>query len=269
MKGFWNKIGFVGLVTILLCISLKLAYGLNAPTGFVVTAGDNPKTDLNIAFDALDSLNQANGDTMSVRNAADSSVVFQFDYLAAAAVDTNISGFIPFTSYELIFSVDSLAWESEGGKSMVICADSTTIVTENIDRNRTTPSRSQLMRKASSALYQTTVYDTTGIAITAEGDAESTMVYDCAKWTNIYGYTASDSANFSVLIYAGYFGDDALDSDDADMTLTDSLLVTTTGNFTFADGIDFGGVKQHFYAVLEGDADCGWNTVYLYLGRDE
>ena len=227
----------------LLCGILLFSGGtsnaLNTPTGFVISvptsATANPLTTLRIRFAALDSINRANGDTVSIRNATDSSLVFQFGYdasLFTAAKDTTLSGLKPRTIYNWIMTVDS----SSVRKSATAATDTTAWITQE------TPARvlnvmsilASPMRSATSIVpgiispplsnFGTTVDTTT---ITLHGaDIESTIVYIPLKYTSITAITsATDSIVYSIWPYVGKM--DSLTGWYSARDNTDSCAVTT------------------------------------------
>ena len=101
MKKLGIALLFVGLT--LFC--WQMAYGLNTPTGFVMTALSPTTTAITVTFTALDSLNKANDDSVTIRNAADSTWVATM--VNDTATTRSITGLIPNHTYIWVVSVDS------------------------------------------------------------------------------------------------------------------------------------------------------------------
>jgi len=108
-----------GLAAILFATS---AFAVTQPTGFALSAGLVAHTQVNVEWDALDSLSRVNSDSVSIRNAADSSFVALFDTTVTSGT---LSLLTPNTQYILCVSVDS--------SGTYVMSDPDTITTDTWD----------------------------------------------------------------------------------------------------------------------------------------
>jgi hypothetical protein len=264
MNKMGRKMGVVALFIALIIGCWTVAYGVTPPTGFTISAGStNPKTQVRFQFDALDSLTQANADTVTIRNQTNETIYLQLGYIPTAAFDTTLTGFAPNTTVgPLYVSVDSADVRTSG-------PDTLSHTTDWIDFDWDTQARdSRVLSRLGQRMPRATSHhagglDTLTIALSDSSDSDSTIVFTPWPRTNVTVTAAGDTVKANVIRYAG-------SCEEATgvfrVSAVDTLSFTAAGTKHFASDTALP-AAQHFYLKFEGVDGGGAMTFTPLLNR--